>query len=1597
MSYEVTAAFEERIPFPEDQSSDDFDYVFLVRGDDAITDPSIHFYTCLAKEALTRYVEKQVPEASSILRSLDTRISEKDLGINYDQFLDIVQSQGGKLVKNIGLGQQDDDNLIIKWPIYDANNLRSLSTTLMGSTYSGQINIKLDSEQVDYETIYGAHGALSLALARSTNFETNKIFNIDLTVDENLIDTILNGDGANFNFTDKLDKDAISAVKRLLGSVQIQVRTPTASQHYPYVPKEAEKGEPAVPETESMARTREIDRKKSVLNDMLYYSNVCIYVNIQAPTAIFKFFTQSDSIDLQDCHRWFSSYYTNGFVNDKYVPGIMRSLSSVIEDTKNLKKAPLSKDNYAVNFEGQVVYIPNVEDTSIYDQLKEAQDIFIREESGIRWYDPNFVLSLSEVVGSLDLQTTLKTTLQSQYNRVLYTDWALNKLIYTNTMGNINIMDLNGWKPASLSSLCTLFKSKLTSNEEHSPVASALTDLNKLLPAISPDKPNFLHYAELEDLVHFIPLDRRDHFMGLTLDQAFAYIYELRLSWGFPDTIQGECNFFEYFREVRVALSRINENPAKEQIYGEDFDYEIFAEEPTLRSLTDWPMLRCVHRAAKMVLTHIEQDPLMFIQKTGVVRSIGIIPIIKIISEDNPSDLIAQDKASREMYIRPNLDPNYTPLPVPNIGKHVSLLPHQVKVDNHVKNNCPYTVLNVAPGGGKTISGLITGLREMQKNKKVLVLCPNYLMKNYVSDGLYMAQGRLNTICIDNQVYTEYGEERLGRLINNAPPNTLFLSGFSVFSMGKNINYEYFGDTIVINQICEFIRSINWDLVIIDESHQLANSSSNRSRQIARLLAGVPRVMQMTGTYINNMVTDALGQSRLFDPSMLGSEDEFVRQYALATSNGKFAQPKPGAQSHIFQRLKSRSDFVSIRRKEWVALLPQRKEQFHIVSLTYNQQRAYESILKEVIKEIEDDAPDAVKQKLKQGSESDSEALEQYLKRYLARVERFLTACNLDPLGEKMLTDAEDLISPKCQMVNEILTNHFSDPDAQKVLIFTSYRDSARAIYEALDPEFQQYALHYEAERKDELIPRMKNDPNVKVIVGVEHSLNTGHNLQSCNRLIRVESVWNPGTLDQAESRINRPDPKNKETRGFIYFDWILCQSSIDMTKASRLISKLISATKFDEVGNPLYESIPDLPVVSMSFDNIIHSNSFDDSLSDYVEAYRQYQVAQIQDFKQYKELTGNLEPVPLPQGETIEGSALINPPYVPNMELPYQDEMGLINIGDWAMEQSLPVSRLDNSLLKGRRVHCQYGDGTIISASKTRIRINLDNGNKESIDKLSAFLIPDDFNKRYKNKTVKDIISKLVALPYTGQSEEILEELEEEHVEQEKKEKEKEEQSVEPEDHPTPFKGTNKLDGEIDVFLASANDMLCVIVDLEEPDFTANIAREFGMKNSGPYWFAHCKSYKHLDNLLDKVMDTLNVPQKQVDILDELLEAFTEGRSKLFNVDQTTRFEIKNFYDMKRRKVPKGTIYLYPIIEDGNFYVAAWEERQPSIKDLIKVRIPGVRWEYDPGNYRRFFTTKKEAQVFIKSLAKRFNIINFDQVKEEYRNIKLIKRKPRK
>ena len=197
----------------------------------------------------------------------------------------------------------------------------------------------------------------------------------------------------------------------------------------------------------------------------------------------------------------------------------------------------------------------------------------------------------------------------------------------------------------------------------------------------------------------------------------------------------------------------------------------------------------------------------------------------------------------------------------------VDLNPHQIEAALFALQSplSKGVILADEVGLGKTIeAGIVLCQFWAERKRRLLVICPASLRKQWAME--LQEKFNLPTRVLDAKAFRE--AQRSGR----APLNE---KAVLIMSM----NYA--------NALREELKSIAWDLVVIDEAHKLRNAyrPSNKVGQGIRWATEDCRKLLLTATPLQNSLLELYGLSTLIDEHLFGDLNSFRSQYASAGSS----------------------------------------------------------------------------------------------------------------------------------------------------------------------------------------------------------------------------------------------------------------------------------------------------------------------------------------------------------------------------------------------------------------------------------------------------------------------------------------------------------------------------------------------------------------------------------------------------------------------------------------------------------------------------------------------------------------------------------------
>lgn len=288
------------------------------------------------------------------------------------------------------------------------------------------------------------------------------------------------------------------------------------------------------------------------------------------------------------------------------------------------------------------------------------------------------------------------------------------------------------------------------------------------------------------------------------------------------------------------------------------------------------------------------------------------------------------------------------------------------------------------------------------------------------------------------------------------------------------------------------LKEFQWRVVVLDEAQAIKNPKSYTAQAAFQLQSDVR--LTLTGTPIENRLTELWSQIHFLCPGLLGGHGDFIRQYEQPIMEGK-----SDAAARLRHKIKP---FILRRLKKDVALeLPPRTNQTLYCTLTEQERKTYDAIRVATQQDI-------VKQ-LESGELNVMNALEALLRLRQA-------ACH-----QALIPTLEASTSSKVQTLTEKLEEVTNS--GHKALVFSQWTSLLNLIEPHLNSKDIQFVrLDGSTQNRQEVVNKFKNDPDCAVFLSSLKAGGVGLNLTEADHVFLVDPWWNPAVEDQAADRAHR-------------------------------------------------------------------------------------------------------------------------------------------------------------------------------------------------------------------------------------------------------------------------------------------------------------------------------------------------------------------------------------------------------------------------------------------------------------------------------------------
>ena len=435
-----------------------------------------------------------------------------------------------------------------------------------------------------------------------------------------------------------------------------------------------------------------------------------------------------------------------------------------------------------------------------------------------------------------------------------------------------------------------------------------------------------------------------------------------------------------------------------------------------------------------------------------------------------------------------------------------------------------YEGFNALASKKMKFDGVQAKLRNYQKEG---VKWLNYLYENNMGGCLAddMGLGKtLQTITMLTRVYKTSPSPSYRRGVDSVEPSLIVMPRSLLFNWQDELQkfapqltyYIYYGQQRDLNEACkqqlvlttyalvrndiEQFRKVPFHYVILDESQNIKNLASQVT-QAVMLLQSKHRIA-LSGTPIENNLSELYSLFRFLNPAMLGTADEFNKQYAYPIQRDNDKEVTESLRRKIFPFMLRRL------KKDVLKELPDRMEQTLYVEMDDDHKRFYEERRQYYQTLV--------------GNSIASQGLEK------SQMVMFQALSELRRIASvpESLSDG-NIASPKIPLLTEQVEELVAA--GHKVVIFFNFIAGIELVGERLTEMGIDYATMTGSTRdRRAVVERFQNDAGCRALLMTLKTGGVGLNLTVADTVYIVEPWWNKAAEEQAINRLHRIGQKAK-------------------------------------------------------------------------------------------------------------------------------------------------------------------------------------------------------------------------------------------------------------------------------------------------------------------------------------------------------------------------------------------------------------------------------------------------------------------------------------
>jgi SWI/SNF-related matrix-associated actin-dependent regulator 1 of chromatin subfamily A len=328
------------------------------------------------------------------------------------------------------------------------------------------------------------------------------------------------------------------------------------------------------------------------------------------------------------------------------------------------------------------------------------------------------------------------------------------------------------------------------------------------------------------------------------------------------------------------------------------------------------------------------------------------------------------------------------------------------------------------------------------------------------------------------------------------------------------LNYD-----IVKDWIFE-LKKLNPQTIILDEVHYIKTNSAKRTSAVKELCKGVPYLIELSGTPIDNMTAEIYNPINLINKFIFPNQMTFLHRYCDPKNNGYGWSYEGSTNSKELHDILISSCMIRRKKEDVLTELPDKI--ISTIPLEIDNRNEYNTAFDDFIRYVKNKVITDIRDKLTQALQGIDTDLIDINQRKLKeiqkeKVSKINALTKIEALKQLALAGKLNSI---ISWIDDFLES------GEKLVIFCEHISVIDVLMKKYHKIIVKIDGSISSKKRTEIVETFQKSKQIRIFIGNKASQELVTLTASCN-LIHIEFPWTPGQLLQRTDRVHRIGQKN--------------------------------------------------------------------------------------------------------------------------------------------------------------------------------------------------------------------------------------------------------------------------------------------------------------------------------------------------------------------------------------------------------------------------------------------------------------------------------------